>query len=52
MYSDNGIGFDLNELKNHKGLGMKNVASRVAVLEGSLSIESSSNKGTSAVFNF
>jgi signal transduction histidine kinase len=51
-YSDNGIGFDLNQLENHKGLGMKNVLSRVAVLEGSLSIESQMNNGISVIFNF
>jgi len=51
-YSDNGIGFDLNELENHKGIGMRNVVSRVAVLEGNLSIESQINKGISVIFNF
>ncbi|HEU4789438.1 MAG TPA: ATP-binding protein [Flavobacterium sp.] len=51
-YSDNGIGFDLNQLENHKGLGMKNVASRVAILDGSLSIESKMNNGISVIFNF
>jgi signal transduction histidine kinase len=51
-YSDNGIGFDLNQLENHKGLGMKNIVSRVAVLGGSLSIESQMNNGISVIFNF
>jgi signal transduction histidine kinase len=51
-YWDNGIGFDLNQVKNHKGLGIKNIVSRVAVLEGSLSIESEVNNGISVVFNF
>ena len=51
-YSDNGTGFDLNELENHKGLGMKNVAGRIGILEGNLSIESQMNKGISVVFNF
>jgi signal transduction histidine kinase len=51
-YSDNGIGFDLNQLQNHKGLGMKNVVSRVAILEGSISIESQINNGISVIFNF
>ena len=51
-YSDNGIGFDLNQLENHKGLGMKNVVSRVAILEGNLSIESQMNNGISVIFNF
>jgi len=51
-YSDNGIGFDLNQLESHNGLGMKNVASRVAILEGKLSIESQRSKGFSVIFNF
>lgn len=51
-YSDNGIGFDLNQLNNHQGLGMKNVAGRVAVLGGELTIESQINEGISIFFNF
>lgn len=51
-YSDNGIGFDLNKLKDHEGLGMKNVAGRVAILEGSLKIESQMNEGITVFFNF
>lgn len=51
-YSDNGTGFDLNELENHKGLGMKNVAGRIGILEGNLSIESQMNQGILVVFNF
>lgn len=51
-YSDNGIGFDLNQLADHKGLGMRNVVSRVAVLGGNLSIESQMNNGISVIFNF
>jgi signal transduction histidine kinase len=51
-YSDNGIGFDLNKLENHVGLGMKNVSSRVSVLGGNLSIDSQMNEGFFVVFNF
>lgn len=51
-YFDNGIGFDMNQLKNHKGLGIKNVVSRVEVLGGSLSMASQINNGISVVFNF
>lgn len=52
VYSDNGIGFDLKEIENHKGLGMKNIMSRIIILEGSLKIESQLNDGMSAIFNF
>lgn len=51
-YMDNGIGFETNQLENHKGLGMRNVMSRVAVLEGGLSIESQMGNGISVIFNF
>lgn len=51
-YSDNGIGFDLNQLENHQGLGMRNVASRVSILGGNFSIESQKNNGVSVIFNF
>lgn len=52
IYSDNGIGFDLEQIENHKGLGMKNIVSRVTILGGSLTIESELNDGISVIFNF
>ncbi|WP_395056506.1 sensor histidine kinase, partial [Flavobacterium sp.] len=51
-YSDNGIGFDLTKYKNQKGLGMKNIESRVAFLKGTIAMNSSINNGISVVFNF
>jgi signal transduction histidine kinase len=51
-YSDNGIGFDLDELRTHDGSGIKNVAGRVAILEGNLTIESQMDEGISVIFNF
>ena len=51
-YSDNGIGFDLNHLQVHDELGIKNVAGRVAILEGNLTLESQVDKGISVIFNF
>jgi signal transduction histidine kinase len=51
-YTDNGIGFDLQEMKSHKGLGLKNIASRIDVLKGSLLIESQKDNGVSVVFKF
>ena len=51
-YSDNGIGFDLDNNKNQKGLGMKNIESRVAFLKGIITIDSAINNGISVVFNF
>jgi signal transduction histidine kinase len=52
VYSDNGIGFDLKEMENHMGLGIKNIVSRVEVLGGNITIESQLNNGVSVVFNF
>ncbi|MDX6745720.1 histidine kinase [Polaribacter sp. PL03] len=44
-YTDDGIGFNLNNVENKKGLGMKNIESRVALLEGNHTISSEENKG-------
>ena len=43
---DNGKGFDLQELKKTDGLGMINIQSRVALLNGELEINSELGKGT------
>ena len=52
IYSDNGIGFNYNKKVNQKGLGMKNIESRVNFLNGNLSITSQDNKGFEAKFTF
>jgi signal transduction histidine kinase len=44
-YSDDGIGFDIKNSKHKKGLGLKNIESRVAMLKGHYIIESEPNKG-------
>ena len=51
-YTDNGIGFEMKNNENQKGLGMKNIESRIAFLNGKLTLESVLNKGISVVFNF
>ena len=51
-YSDDGVGFDLNEQKHKKGLGMKNIESRVAMLKGKLEIDSAVNKGILVLITF
>lgn len=51
-YSDNGIGFEIKEIENTMGNGMRNIESRISILEGNLSIESSLNAGMSVSFNF
>lgn len=42
--TDNGSGFDVNKAK--KGIGLKNINSRVAEIKGDLTIHSQINKGT------
>jgi len=51
-YTDNGKGFDVNEMKNKRGLGMKNIESRIIFLEGSIVFDSEINKGCKVVFTF
>lgn len=52
MFSDNGKGFDLKKIENQKGLGMKNIESRVSFLGGDINIHSEVDNGTQVVFNF
>ncbi|MGX7668965.1 sensor histidine kinase [Flavobacterium pedocola] len=51
-YTDDGIGFDVQQQKINKGLGMKNIESRVAMLNGRLIMDSEINKGTKVLITF
>lgn len=51
-YIDNGIGFDVALLQNQKGLGTKNIESRVRFLEGELTIKSAIGQGIKVYFTF
>jgi len=51
-YADNGSGFDMARHDKQKGLGMKNIESRVNYLKGSLAIDSAMGKGTNIQFTF
>ncbi len=44
-YSDDGIGFNTKSLKHKKGLGIKNIESRVELLNGTLTVKSKPKKG-------
>ena len=44
-YKDDGVGFNLNNSLLKKGIGMKNIESRVALLQGKYSIKTTKNKG-------
>lgn len=47
IIKDDGSGFDVN--KSRKGIGIKNITSRVKVIQGELKIESQKNAGTSII---
>jgi signal transduction histidine kinase len=44
IYEDDGVGFDLNEV--NKGIGLNNIETRVADSNGTISINTSKNRGT------
>ncbi|KIA94828.1 histidine kinase [Flavobacterium sp. KMS] len=44
---DNGVGFNVSEIKNNIGMGLRNIKNRVEFLNGKLEIDSKENKGTS-----
>lgn len=45
--SDDGVGFDPNQLESGKGMGLMNIENRVEMLNGTLSIESKLHEGSS-----
>jgi signal transduction histidine kinase len=51
-YKDNGIGFDNQNSENQKGLGMKNIDSRISFLNGTIKINSEIGKGIAVIFTF
>ena len=44
-YADNGIGFNIDKLNIKKGIGLKNIETRVALLKGNYKIKTQENKG-------
>ena len=52
FYNDNGIGFDSQTTENQKGLGMKNIYSRISFVDGTISINSKTGSGFEAIFTF
>ena len=48
---DNGIGIDLKEIKNKKGIGFQNMNSRIEYLGGKLQVESKIKKGSKIVIS-
>lgn len=52
VFSDNGKGFNPNENKIKRGIGTKNIESRVSVLEGTLKVTSEQNLGVKYIIEF
>ena len=51
VYKDDGVGFDSKKKENKKGLGMKNIESRVEILQGKYKIETAVNEGFKITIN-
>lgn len=51
-YSDNGIGFNIEQAEAKNGIGMKNIKSRTAFLNGKFEIKSIANEGIMAKLSF
>lgn len=51
-YIDNGKGYDVSDIKEQRGLGIKNIESRTSLLKGDLKIESAINRGVRVILNF
>lgn len=51
IVQDNGVGFDLEAIKNDskKGLGLRNIESRMSVINGEVNYESNIGKGTTTI---
>lgn len=50
-FKDNGVGFNANDISKISGLGLQNIESRVAILNGIFTVSSTPDKGSSFVVN-
>lgn len=46
LIKDNGVGFNASEINNSKGIGWRNIYSRVSILNGEINVNSQEGKGT------
>ena len=51
-FTDDGVGFDVNDERVRKGIGIKNIESRVDYLNASINISSIINSGTTIIIKF
>ncbi|MBP6756749.1 MAG: histidine kinase, partial [Bacteroidia bacterium] len=49
MVEDDGRGFDTAKIADYKGIGLKNIISRIDFLNGKVNFDSSPNSGTTVV---
>jgi len=50
-YQDNGIGFNIKDLKEKSGIGLQNIKSRVKILNGTLKIDSTPKSGSQFIIH-
>lgn len=50
-YHDNGIGFDTSQMSTKAGIGLQNIESRVAILNGIFTVTSEPNNGSTFIVN-
>lgn len=50
-YQDNGVGFDSTDKAHKKGLGMKNIESRLRIINATYKLNSSTKNGTNVVID-
>ena len=50
-YKDNGIGFDADKISINSGIGLQNIESRVAILNGIFTVTSSREEGSTFIVN-
>lgn len=46
IIEDNGVGFNVKEIENATGIGLKNIKSRIEYLRGTIDFDSAENRGT------
>lgn len=51
-FTDNGCGFDVAEVVNSRGIGWRNIYSRVAILQGKMTVDSEEGEGTHIKITF
>jgi len=51
IIEDNGVGFDVSQVKPHSGIGLSSIIEKVEDLDGSLEVDSSPGKGTTIIID-